>query len=249
MVRKIRQPKGTGPLVKDEKAYEKAIKKGILDPLLSKTMARLESVPQIKTAYSNAVSLVFENFDIDSESAGVANAYLEGLRKSHKARLISKFQSALGVDVSPILSDLGIRAAMEQAIATNINLIKSIPDTLKSQVLDQFDKVFLEKGFDQQAMIDVLEKRFKVAGNRAKLIARDQTGKVISQLNEERQGQIGITSYIWQTAEDERVVGTPGGLYPIGNDVHGDHFSRNGKEFFWSQPPHDGHPGQPINCR
>lgn len=249
MVKKIRQPKGTGPLIKEERAYEKAIKREVLNPLLAATRAKLDSVPQIKTAYANAVNATFEDFDIDTSSTSVANIALDNLRANQKARMIKKFQAALGVDIGPLMSDLAIRPLMEQALATNVNLIKSIPDTLKGQVLDQFDAVFTKQGFDQQAMVGALEKRFKVANNRAKLIARDQTGKVIGQLNEARNTQLGIKSYIWQTAEDERVVGTPGGEFPVGNDVHGDHFSRNGKEFFWSQPPHDGHPGEPINCR
>lgn len=247
--KKKRQPKGVGPRIKDERAYEKAIKREILNPLLSRTKARLDSVPQIKTAYENAVINVFDEFDIDGASVGVASTAMDQLRRSQKARIIAKFQAALGVDVGPVLTDLAIRPLMEEALAVNVNLIKSIPDNLKGQVLEKFDTIFQQKGFDQQAMVKALDKRFKVAGNRAKLIARDQTGKIISQLNETRQTQIGVTSYIWQTSEDERVVGAPGGLYPEGNEVHMDHFSRNGKEFLWSQPPPDGHPGIPINCR
>lgn len=246
---KRRNPKGTRSLRKDERAYERDIKTRILKPLLDRTKERLASVPQIKTAYANTVATVFEEFDIDTASAGLATVAVDNLRRTQKARMVAQFQAALGVDIGPVLTDLAIRPLMEQAIAANINLIKSIPDTLKGQVFDQFDKLLTKAPFDQQAMISALEGRFKVAGNRARTIARDQTGKIIGDLNEARQGQIGVKSYIWQTSEDERVVGTPGGEFPDGNDVHGDHFIRNGKEFMWSQPPFDGHPGQPINCR
>ena len=44
-------------------------------------------------------------------------------------------------------------------------------------------------------------------------------------------------------------MGNPGGLYPEGNAVHGNHWEREGQEFRWDQPPEDGHPGQPIECR
>ncbi|MCK5133216.1 MAG: hypothetical protein KAR40_13825 [Candidatus Sabulitectum sp.] len=246
---KRKNPKGIRPLRKDERAYEKAIKTNILNPLLATTRDRLASVPQIKTAYANTVAAVFEEFDIDAESAVVVGGYIDGLRRSQKARMAIQFQAALGVDVGPALTDLAIRPLMDQAIATNINLIKSIPDNLKGQVLDQFDTLLAKAPFDQQAMVGALEDRFKVAGNRARTIARDQTGKIVGNLNEARQGQLGIKSYTWQTSEDERVVGTPGGEFPDGNDVHGNHFDRNGKEFLWSQPPFDGHPGEPINCR
>ena len=243
---KRKQPKGTPALRKEERAYEKAIKTKILNPLLTRTKDRLKSVPQIKTAYTNTVNAVFEEFAVSAESANVVGIHLEGLRQAQKARLIASFQSALGIDVGPVLSDLAVRPLMERAIATNVNLIKSIPEKLKGQVLDQFDNLLTKAPFDQQSMIGALEGRFKVAGNRARMIARDQTGKIIGDLNEVRQGQLGINSYIWQTSEDELVVGTPGGVYPEGNEAHNDHFERNGKEFLWSQPPPDGHPGQPI---
>ena len=243
---KRRQPKGTPALRKDERAYERTIKTEILNPLLAKTKERLKSVPQIKTAYANTVKAVFEEFDIDTLSLGIATATIDNLRRVQKARLITSFQASLGIDAGPILTDLAIRPLMEQAIATNVGLIKSIPGTLQGQVIDQFDKLLAKAPFDQQAMIGSLEGRFKVAGNRARMIARDQTGKIIGDLNEARHGQLGIKSYIWQTSEDEKVVGTPGGEYPEGNEVHMDHFIRNGKEFLWSQPPPDGHPGQPI---
>jgi len=28
-----------------------------------------------------------------------------------------------------------------------------------------------------------------------------------------------------------------------------EHVAREGKEFSWKNPPDDGHPGEPINCR
>lgn len=249
MVKRTRQPKGTGALIKDEKVYEKEIKDKILKPLFAGTVRRLEEVPKIKTAWMNAVNEEFATFNVTAESANVTETYLTGLRKAHKERMIKSFGAALGIDITPFMSDLAIRATMEKALATNIDLIVSIPRELNSQVLTQFQRVFDKKGFDQQAMLDALERRFKVAGSRAKLIARDQTGKIIGDLNKERQTGMGIKSYIWQTSEDERVVGTPGGEFPEGNFVHGNHFERNGKEFLWAVPPFDGHPGQPINCR
>ena len=86
-------------------------------------------------------------------------------------------------------------------------------------------------------------------GMRARLIARDQTSKMNVAINMARQTSIGIEEYIWRTAKDRRVVGTPGGLWPEGNAMHGNHYKREGKTYRWDNPPHDGHPGWPINCR
>lgn len=250
MAKKMRPPRAIGPRIKDEKAYERAIKKEIIKPLFEGTVKRLESVPGIKHAYINAINQEFTLVtSAEGYGAPVVQAAMDNIRKVHKAKMVDSFRAALGVDILPRMSDLSIRPIIDQAFLDNIDLIRSIPRELNLQLVDQITGVFDKKGFDQQSIVNVLKDRFGVVGSRAKLIARDQTGKIISDLNRARQTDLGITSYVWQTAEDERVVGTPGGLYPVGNSVHGDHFARNGQKFLWSVPPHDGHPGQAINCR
>jgi len=74
-------------------------------------------------------------------------------------------------------------------------------------------------------------------------------GSLVSQVAQAKQQSAGFDKYIWRNSQDERVVGNPSGHYPQGNDRHGDHWSREGKVFSWSHPPHDGHPGEAINCR
>lgn len=50
--------------------------------------------------------------------------------------------------------------------------------------------------------------------NKAKLLARDQVGKLNAQITKYRMQEVGINGYFWQTAVDERVRGRPGGKYP-----------------------------------
>ena len=81
------------------------------------------------------------------------------------------------------------------------------------------------------------------------LIARDQTSKINTAVNQARQTEIGIEEYIWRTCKDSRVVGAPGGKWPEGNATHGNHYKREGVKYRWDTPPYDGHPGYAINCR
>ena len=92
-----------------------------------------------------------------------------------------------------------------------------------------------------------------MAESRARLIARDQIGKLNSQLTRERNEALGIDKYIWSTSEDER--------------VRESHKVMNGKLCRWDDPTvysDDGgqtwksrasiggeqeHPGIPVNCR
>jgi SPP1 gp7 family putative phage head morphogenesis protein len=71
--------------------------------------------------------------------------------------------------------------------------------------------------------------------NRARLIARDQIGKLNGQLDRQKQTEAGLDSYIWRGSLDER--------------ERPEHVAREGDVFKWSQPPPDGHPGQAVQCR
>ena len=112
----------------------------------------------------------------------------------------------------------------------------------------------------------------EVAGigeRRAKLIGRDQVGKLQGALHEARQKDLGVESYVWRTSRDERVAGNPSGFYPdpdSSSDTHGDHHEREGRRFLWKKSGGklievleggktretdfaDGNPGEPIQCR
>lgn len=142
------------------------------------------------------------------------------------------FRSVFGVDIfttEPFLADL--LAAWE---AENIKLIKSIP----SQYLDQLHGKIVaavRAGRPSKAIAEVVRETFDLPRNRAKLIARDQIGKLNGQLTMARQRNIGVESYVWRTSLDER--------------VREEHKAREGEKFSWDEPPKDGHPGNPINCR
>lgn len=246
----MKKIKPVKPLVKMEAAYGAAINNEVLRPLLQSTLNRLESVPRLNAAWYDAIKTEFESVmgaeaTLGTETATVA---MDNIRRYHRQRMIDNFNKALGIDITAMMPDLKIRHIMEKAIADNAKLITKIPKDMMTKMLTGFEKAFTE-GFDQQKLLGIINKEFKIGGNRAKLIASDQTSKAIGALTESRQTDIGVKSYLWITMDDESVVGNPSGEYPVGNPVHMNHFERNGIEFFWSNPPPDGHPGSAINCR
>ncbi|MDO4246223.1 MAG: minor capsid protein [Deinococcus sp.] len=87
--------------------------------------------------------------------------------------------------------------------------------------------------------IDQMTKRIKdrvgVSRSRASLIARNEVGNAAAYATKKSQEQAGCTEYIWKSASDRR--------------VRPEHAKRNGKRFRWDDPPPDGHPGEPVNCR
>lgn len=67
----------------------------------------------------------------------------------------------------------------------------------------------------KQDLLKVLpKKKGQLDYNRAKLIARDQTGTLQSHLNKNRMEDAGVSFYDWWTVGDERVRGNPSGKNP-----------------------------------
>lgn len=104
-----------------------------------------------------------------------------------------------------------------------------------------------------------------------RFILRDQSNKMSASLDNIIAEKYGAICFEWKTRNDNRVTGKPGGLYPKVNDnstAHGDHWSRRGKFYYYSNIPQevknklnlkafagsdkdlkDGLPGVVIGCR
>jgi SPP1 gp7 family putative phage head morphogenesis protein len=102
---------------------------------------------------------------------------------------------------------------------------------------------------DGSSTKDIQSKLFEdndITLRRARLIARDQIGKLNAEITEKRHKELGVTEYIWDAAMDERTRGNPTGLYP---NAKYSHWDREGKVFKYSDPPEDGPPGYSYQCR
>lgn len=157
--------------------------------------------------------------------------------------------------VRPDLAEPWLADETKRFVDANVKLIKSVGVRyfagLEAEIKDAFDR-----GLKHPELAERIEKRFvevdglpfTVAKRRARLIARDQVGKLTGQLTERRQTALGIERYIWRTSRDER--------------VRQSHREREGKSFRWDKPiepqleaygltpdPIDGHVGIPIQCR
>lgn len=138
----------------------------------------------------------------------------------------------LGIDV--ITSVQGRGDKISGYVAENVALITK----LQVDMADAVQADVLRAVADGQSTADlanILSDRMRISKKRAKLIARDQVGKVNGALMRERHKSIGVTRYVWRTSLDER--------------VRKEHSAREGQIFSWDAPPSDGHPGQAIMCR
>lgn len=127
---------------------------------------------------------------------------------------------------------------VKQHIANNVDLIKSIPQQYFDRIADDiYNNMVSAQRWEDLAdtLQETLKYDFQITQSRANLIARDQTSKLNGAFNQDRQESVGVTHYQWQSSKDERV-----------RPLHQDY---DGQVFAWSDPPEDGHPGQPVSCR
>ncbi|QDP56543.1 MAG: hypothetical protein Tp118SUR00d2C21406351_49 [Prokaryotic dsDNA virus sp.] len=108
----------------------------------------------------------------------------------------------LGIDVFVDNSEL--RDYVQASIYDNVRLIESIP----AQYLTQVDSIVLSgvrSGSRPNTIAKQLQRQFGVTERRAKLIARDQSNKINSNLSKMRMTNAGFEYFRWETSHDERV--------------------------------------------
>ncbi|MDH5106303.1 phage minor head protein [Lentilactobacillus diolivorans] len=141
------------------------------------------------------------------------------------------------VGLKAIESNSTIDDYTKMKIKENVALIKS----MKQGFVDRIEKTIYESinsGGGVGQIAKFLTKTTQMANNHAALIANDQTGSILGQLDTYRQQKAGAYGYIWQSMEDARVRPTHQALdqtFQKYNDPDGGD---------------DGQmPGEPIRCR
>lgn len=150
----------------------------------------------------------------------------------HAKQLNAVLHELVGVDV--VGSEPWLVEKIDAFTRQNVALIKTVP----SIFFDEIEKMVTERiatGDRWEATADDLRARYDVSESRAKLIARDQATKLYGNLNKTRQEELGIGGYHWRTMNDNR--------------VRDEHEALAGQRYTWEEPPNEGYPGQPIQCR
>jgi hypothetical protein len=173
--------------------------------------------------------------------------------KQTKAVLGISFTDAIG----PWWPDVKKQWATE-----NYKLIKSLSGDYIDKVNRLTEKA-IKNGWTAKSLTqEIMATGANITKARARLIARDQIGKLNSAITHAQHTDIGLDVYSWSTSLDERVRGNPGGKYP---DAVPSHYAMEGKLFRHSDPsvtsldsgktwiprPSDfdeGEPGEPIQC-
>lgn len=193
----------------------------------------LEDAGRIRSIVSVVRELVVEAVpDLSEDLSGLAagvDAFTSGeqARILHAVATITTFNEPSAALYAGFVSD-------------NVSLITSIHE----RYFGEIEELVSEAVRTGQSMLDLrdqIEDRYGVSQSRAKLIARDQVGKLNGDITRQRQTELGVTHYMWSSSGDERVRSL--------------HRELDGQVFAWADPPESGtngermHPGGPIQCR
>lgn len=143
-----------------------------------------------------------------------------------------QMRTVLGLDV--LAAEPWHKAELGVYTRANLHLIRDIGE----KAIGNLDRIVTDGVRSGALTRDIrrqIQDELQTTRKRATLIARDQVGKFNGRLTELRHRGVGVGEYTWRTMGDGRVRPA--------------HVARDGKRFKWSNPPGDGHPGQPIQCR
>lgn len=171
-------------------------------------------------------------------------------------------------EMKPIL-----RKQLRNHISESLLLIKTQNsyrmNILESRFLDWLSHKEVDAKQTPLREVMQVDKTIRKTDKHYNMILQDQTRKMIGGFDYVVAQHYKAIGFYWRTRQDNKVVGNPVGKYPdAGNKMHQDHYSRNGKFYFykdnWAVKQHlintkhkdfayadfvDGLPGQPINCR
>ncbi len=242
-------------IVQENNIINKELAK-VLDSALGQAVARLtfddgrsepnylvsdDGTTQIERALQDArVQFLEERSDENIRS--VIRSQGLAINTRNKLNFARTFKQVLGVDVfaaEPWLSEEVAAFTRE-----NVSFIKSITDEHMSNV-EQIVFRNVKAGRPPGVLSRELRDTFDLTSTRARLIARDQTGKFHSRLTRLRYESAGLSRYTWRTLGDGR--------------VRDDHEDLEGTVHEFAKPPvtvttgkragQRNNPGEDIQCR
>lgn len=139
--------------------------------------------------------------------------------------------------VDPIKSDRSLQTYMHSKIKENVSLIKSMNVKYAHDLENDIYRSITEGGGISSITKKITE-RTQMNVRHAKLIATDQTGKILGQMSAYRSKKAGAEKYIWTSMGDNRVRPAHRSLNETVQKYDDPDGGDNGQM-----------PGEPINCR
>ena len=182
---------------------------------------------------SAALSMYNRLHNIETLAKQLKSGFVRG-SDYHKRAFRDSINRAIGIDISPTLQDSTVANELDKRIKESVNLITKFDSEMLTAVSQTIWNGITTQS-DDFSLRQQLEEKANVPAWRARLIARDQMGKLFGNLAQIRNQEVGITHYFWRTVGD--------------NAVRSSHAALSNNRYAWASPPSVGHPGQDIQCR
>jgi SPP1 gp7 family putative phage head morphogenesis protein len=172
----------------------------------------------------------------DVQLHGVAQKVAAKTAAHNKVQLARQTKAALGVEVHA--PDKALHIFIDHFAHENAALISTLNETIASKIAGLVIRA-VGRGTMIEDLAKQIDERYEVSKAHARLIARDQVGKLYGQINGARQKELGVKRFIWRTVGDDHV-----------RDEHEELEAKSEAEpFSFDDPPDEGMPGEPIQCR
>lgn len=147
--------------------------------------------------------------------------WLNSMVRWHTSRIVSGLRYAADVDLSFQLQEVDMAETLEELLARNVGLVRSVSDSTRDRISD-----IVYRGLTARTPTREVGRQIREATGlsrkRALRIAADQTNKVSAALDRQRMRQLGFTGGIWRHS---------GKLH-----YRPEHKARDGKFFLWEDP-------------
>jgi len=154
--------------------------------------------------------------------------FLNRVKEKTEKTFVNEFERQTGT--KPLPNQLNVDEFIQDSLQKNISLIKTVPGEYFSDIQRIVEEA-VTKGELTASAKKKIQELTGAAKNRARLIARDQIGKLTANIEEARQRKVGVTEYIWRTRQDGRVRSF------ANSKGASDHKRLEGVIIKWNDPP------------
>lgn len=208
---------------------------------LARAVTLGEVAPQLKSVMDKIAAKLESVFGLN-ELTRRLNLIANANRKLTVKEWKKAIGRTLGINIIDDFYDGAFyEGILEQWVQDNVDLIKTIPH----ETLGRMQEVVLKSYLDGKSVTEIakdIQHEYQVTKSHARLLARDQTGKLNAQITRHQQKSAGVNRYIWRTAGDGR--------------VRDSHRALNNTPHSWNDPPvvdtktgRRAHPGEDYQCR
>ena len=202
--------------------------------------------------YSLRSSLEAEQTAMDLGPGGAVESTIYGTGDAVAAwnakRWAAERAIALGHVYDP--AEPWMREALDEWTKTNRKYLTNLGDEYLNRTEMLVTDALQVGKRPEDLLVDILRANNGMTVDRARLLAEDQTGKLLGQINKARSQAIGLHKYQWLTVGDKRVRPTHASANnKIGVWENAGVWIENGKEVPRGGQGDNSHPGQPVRCR